>query len=163
MRPKLGEVRVKSSPAALLTTLGTRTRKRGDGRRRRTRNRVKWGGGNGGGPVRTPPRSADISPTTQEFYEIRSAAVWRAGCGRVWRWLPGAVISGRATSLALVLRAISASSARNNWIAPANAHGFVVAVPEFQLQHFPTPIMPMGGCGRPPHRIAGSHGNTAMG
>lgn len=49
--------------------MGTRTQfKRGDRGRRRTVGRIKRGGGDGGEPVRSPPRSADISPTTQVFF-----------------------------------------------------------------------------------------------
>ncbi|MAC78176.1 MAG: hypothetical protein CML66_08945 [Rhodobacteraceae bacterium] len=33
----------------------------------------------------------------------------------------------------------AARTSRDNWIAPAEAHGFLVVVPEFELWRFPAP------------------------
>lgn len=57
--------------------MGTRTHKRGDRGRRRTVGRIKRGGGNGGEPVRSPPRGAGQSGAVRTLFIKMAAASFR--------------------------------------------------------------------------------------
>lgn len=81
----------------------------------------------------------------------------------VWYHLPELGIARQRLLVVLHGTSRAARSSRDNWIAPAEEHGFLVVVPEFERQHFADPDYAYGRLWspQPPHaRIdwAASHG-----